>query len=76
MPSRMRKFCATPKRGSGVDATWVSVPMRDVDEVDAHISMFLDDGKHYSGLVVDVGERIVEWVKADELRRVAEMVVR
>lgn len=75
MPARMRKFCATPKTGNGVDETWVSVPMRDIDEVDAHVSMFLDDGKHYSGLVADVGKRVVEWTKGDELRRVAEMAV-
>ena len=76
MPARMRKFCATPKTGSGVDETWVAVPMRDIDEVDAHISMFLGDRKHYGELVVDVGGRIVEWVKGDELRRAAEAAVR
>lgn len=75
MPARMRKFCATPKVGNGVDDTWVAVPMRDIDEVDAHVSMFVDDREHYGGLVLDVADRVVRWVKEDELRRVAELAV-
>lgn len=74
--ARLRKFCATPKTAAGVDGTWVSVPMRDIDEVDAHVSMFVDEGPHYGGLVVDVGERVVGWVKADEARREAVESVR
>lgn len=75
-PAKMRKFCATPKKGAAVDGTWVSVPMRDIDEVDAHVSMFLDDGRHYGGLIADAGERIVGWVQEDATRRVTEMLVR
>lgn len=70
--AKMRKFCATPKRSYGVDRAWVSVPMRDIDEVDAHVSMFFAENAHYGGLVADAGRRVVGWVQEDAVRREVE----
>lgn len=70
--AKMRKFCATPKKSYGVDRAWVSVPMRDIDEVDAHVSMFFADNAHYGGLVADAGRRVVAWVQEDAVRREVE----
>lgn len=72
MAAKMRKFCATPKRSYGVDRAWVSVPMRDIDEVDAHVSMFFAENEHYGGLVADAGRRVVGWVQEDAVRREVE----
>ncbi|SPO00723.1 uncharacterized protein DNG_03471 [Cephalotrichum gorgonifer] len=65
LPTKMRKFCATPKRAGRIDSAWVSVPMRDIDEVEAHVSMFLSGNAHYESLVADAGARVVGWVRGE-----------
>lgn len=61
-PLKERKFCVIPRRP---DPAWVSVFMRDVDEVGAHCGLFVAEAPHYDGLVADFGQRIVDWVHED-----------
>jgi len=64
-----RKFCNLAKSSGGqVDTKWVSVFMKDMDEVAAHTSLFFL-GEHYERLVGDVGETIAGWVRADMSKR-------
>lgn len=65
---KQRKFCNVPKVHGRVDPKWVSVFMKDMDEVVAHTSLFFT-GEHYEGLVGDVGNTIVEWVHEDMTKR-------
>ncbi|KAI0405244.1 hypothetical protein F4802DRAFT_597373 [Xylaria palmicola] len=66
---KSRKFCNVPKsRGRVVDPRWVSIFMRDMDEVAAHTGLFFA-GEHYDALVGDVGGVVVEWVHADMSKR-------
>ena len=61
---RDRKFCTLPPRGvdGQVDACWKRVFMEGVDEVGAHCGLFFV-GRHYEGLVADVGGRVEGWVR-------------
>ncbi|KAH6686364.1 hypothetical protein F5X68DRAFT_15465 [Plectosphaerella plurivora] len=61
-PLKERKFCVVPRRN---DPAWVSVFMRDMDEVGAHCGLFIAEAPHYDGLVGDFGQRIVGWVHED-----------
>ncbi|KAI1811054.1 hypothetical protein GGS20DRAFT_588914 [Poronia punctata] len=63
-----RKFCNIAKVQGQTDPKWVSVFMKDVDEVAAHTGLFFT-GDHYEGLVGDVGDTMVEWVHADMSKR-------
>ncbi|KAI1121939.1 hypothetical protein F5Y10DRAFT_255209 [Nemania abortiva] len=65
---KQRKFCNVPKLHGQVDSKWVSVFMKDMDEVAAHTGLFFA-GEHYETLVGDVGNTIVEWVHADMTKR-------
>ncbi|KAI0205068.1 hypothetical protein F4808DRAFT_410407 [Astrocystis sublimbata] len=66
---KQRKFCNVPKASNGaVDPKWTGVFMKDMDEVAAHTGLFFA-GEHYEKLVGDVGETIVEWVRADMTKR-------
>ncbi|KAI1424371.1 hypothetical protein F5Y12DRAFT_785361 [Xylaria sp. FL1777] len=61
---KKRKFCNVPKSQGRVDPKWISVFMKDMDQVAAHTGLFFA-GEHYESLVVDVGNIIVEWVHTD-----------
>lgn len=63
-----RKFCNVAKSNGQVDPRWISVFMKDMDEVAAHTGLFFA-GEHYEGLVGDVGHTIVEWVHADMTKK-------
>ncbi|KAF2962980.1 hypothetical protein GQX73_g10594 [Xylaria multiplex] len=65
---KRHKFCNVPKSNGRVDPKWISVFMKDMDQVAAHTSLFFA-GEHYDGLVGDVGNTIVEWVHADMSKR-------
>ncbi|KAI2643625.1 hypothetical protein GGS21DRAFT_486148 [Xylaria nigripes] len=65
---KLRKFCNVPKSNGQVDPRWVSIFMKDMDEVAAHTSLFFA-GEHYDRLVGEVGNTIVEWVQADMTKR-------
>ncbi|KAI0101566.1 hypothetical protein GGR51DRAFT_530141 [Nemania sp. FL0031] len=65
---KRRKFCNVPKSHGQVDPKWVSVFMKDMDEVAAHTGLFFA-GEHYESLVGDVGNTIVEWIHADMTKR-------
>lgn len=65
---KQRKFCNVPKVNGRVDPKWVSVFMKDMDEVVAHTSLFFP-GEHYEGLVGNVGNTIAEWVHEDMTKR-------
>ena len=61
-PKRDKKFCMLPPKVDGKrDVCWVRVFMKDVDEVGAHCGLFVV-GPQYQWLVLNVGERIEEWV--------------
>ncbi|GAW17357.1 hypothetical protein ANO14919_068140 [Xylariales sp. No.14919] len=66
---KQHKFCNVPKSQGRVDPKWVSVFMKDMDQVAAHTGLFFA-GEHYESLVGDVGNTIVEWVNADMTKRV------
>lgn len=71
-PKKDRKFCMLAKDGQGhVDACWVRVYMKDVDEVGAHCGLFFFSDS-YERLVGDVAGRIEEWVREDATRRMVE----
>ncbi|KAL8684124.1 MAG: hypothetical protein Q9224_006592 [Gallowayella concinna] len=59
-PPKYRPFCLLPHQ---VDPTWIRVVMRDVDEIDAHCGLFVREGEHYEGFVMEVVERICAWVE-------------
>jgi hypothetical protein len=63
-----RKFCNVAKSHGQVDPKWISVFMKDMDEVAAHTGLFFA-GDHYEKLVCEVGNTIVEWVHADMTKR-------
>ncbi|KAJ8128477.1 hypothetical protein O1611_g5157 [Lasiodiplodia mahajangana] len=65
---KQRRFCNVPKSQGQIDPKWVSVFMKDMDEVAAHTGLFFA-GEHYERLVGDVGNTIVEWVHADMTKR-------
>ncbi|KAI1438283.1 hypothetical protein GGR50DRAFT_685447 [Xylaria sp. CBS 124048] len=65
---KQRKFCNVPKYRGQVDSKWVSIFMKDMDEVAAHTGLFFA-GEHYDGLVGDVGNTIVQWVQEDMTKR-------
>ncbi|KAI1110933.1 hypothetical protein F5Y14DRAFT_336496 [Nemania sp. NC0429] len=68
MKLKQRKFCNVPKVHGRVDPKWVSVFMKDMDEVAAHTSLFFA-GEHYEVLVGHVGNIVAEWVQADMTKR-------
>ncbi|KAI1363460.1 hypothetical protein F5Y08DRAFT_240489 [Xylaria arbuscula] len=65
---KQRKFCNVPKSNGRVDSKWISIFMKDMDQVAAHTSLFFA-GEHYERLVGDVGNIIVEWVHEDMTKR-------
>lgn len=68
-PPKNRKFCNTPSKVDGkVDSKWISIFMKDVDEVAAHTGLFFP-GPHYDKLLGDVEDMIVDWVQHDATRR-------
>ncbi|TGJ83934.1 hypothetical protein E0Z10_g4831 [Xylaria hypoxylon] len=65
---KQHKFCNVPKSHGRVDPKWISVFMKDMDQVAAHTGLFFA-GEHYESLVGDVGDIMVEWVHADLSKR-------
>ncbi|KAI1342664.1 hypothetical protein F5Y15DRAFT_311805 [Xylariaceae sp. FL0016] len=63
-----RKFCNVPKVNGQVDSKWISIFMKDMDEVAAHTGLFFS-GEHYEKLVGEVGNTIVTWVQDDMTKR-------
>ncbi len=62
-PKRDKKFCMLPPMINGeIDPCWVRIFMPGVDEVGAHCGLFFVDGGRYQRFVVDVAERIENWV--------------
>ena len=64
-PKRDRKFCLLPARNATGerDPCWARVFMVGVDEVGAHCGLFVAGKPHYEALVLDVGGRVVGWVR-------------
>ncbi|KAK3079474.1 hypothetical protein LTS18_004783, partial [Coniosporium uncinatum] len=67
-----RKFCMLPTKDARTgerDPAWVRVFMPDIDEVEAHCSLFIVNGPggpdRYERFVGDVADRIEEWVRED-----------
>jgi len=67
-----RKFCMLPTKDARTgerDPAWVRVFMPDIDEVEAHCSLFMVNGPggpdRYERFVGDVTDRIEEWVRGD-----------
>jgi hypothetical protein len=62
-PKKERRFCVIPPRDDAGtrDPTWIRVFIEDVDEVTAHMSLFIVS-EAYERLVGDVGARIEEWI--------------
>ncbi|MCJ1256434.1 hypothetical protein MMC24_004255 [Lignoscripta atroalba] len=70
---RDRKFCTLPPKNpdGSRDPCWVRIYMEGVDEVGAHVGLFIAQNPHYEKLVGDVGARIEEWVReAADVREV------
>ncbi|KAK8002729.1 hypothetical protein PG989_002448 [Apiospora arundinis] len=68
-PPKERKFCTLPSKVKGqLDPKWVKVFMKDMDEVEAHTSLFFE-GPHYDKLVGDMGALIISWVQEDATKR-------
>ncbi|KAJ5369661.1 hypothetical protein N7509_014273 [Penicillium cosmopolitanum] len=67
---KLRKFILLPKNHWKYhdNAHWTAVVMQDIDEVEAHQSMFIPSGAHYDPLVGDTVSLIETWVQ-DELSR-------
>lgn len=65
---KLRKFILLPKNHWKYhdNAHWTPVVMQDIDEVEAHQSMFIPQGAHYDHLIGDTVGLIEEWVR-DEL---------
>ncbi|PWY83592.1 hypothetical protein BO70DRAFT_352404 [Aspergillus heteromorphus CBS 117.55] len=69
---KLRRFAVLPsKDGSGLwdDSLWVPVLMEDMDEVTAHMSMFVAQGARYERLVGETVSQIEGWVQRDLDRR-------
>ena len=66
-PPRDRKFCITPSKAAdgARDPTWKRVYMEGMDEVGAHVGLFIEERPHYEWLVNQVGDQINEWVERD-----------
>ncbi|KAK8100971.1 Reticulocyte-binding protein 2-like protein a [Apiospora kogelbergensis] len=68
-PLKERKFCTLPSKVKGqLDPKWIKVFMKDMDEVEAHTSLFFP-GPHYDKLVGDMGDMIISWVQEDATKR-------
>ncbi|KAK8034345.1 hypothetical protein PG993_009340 [Apiospora rasikravindrae] len=68
-PPKERKFCTLPSKVNGqLDPKWIKVFMKDMDEVEAHTSLFFP-GPHYDKLVGDMGDMIISWVQEDATKR-------
>ncbi|KAK7966771.1 uncharacterized protein PG986_001048 [Apiospora aurea] len=68
-PKKERKFCTLPSKVKGqLDPKWIKVFMKDMDEVEAHTSLFFP-GPHYDKLVGDMGDMIISWVQEDATKR-------
>ena len=68
-PPKERKFCTLPSKVNGqLDPKWIKVFMKDMDEVEAHTSLFFE-GPHYDKLVGDMGDMIISWVQEDATKR-------
>ncbi|KAK8038202.1 hypothetical protein PG994_014969 [Apiospora phragmitis] len=68
-PKKERKFCTLPSKVKGqMDPKWIKVFMKDMDEVEAHTSLFFP-GPHYDKLVGDMGDMIISWVQEDATKR-------
>lgn len=68
-PPKERKFCTLPSKVKGqLDPKWIKVFMKDMDEVEAHTSLFFE-GPHYDKLVGDMGDMIISWVQEDATKR-------
>ncbi|KAJ5652213.1 hypothetical protein N7507_009639 [Penicillium longicatenatum] len=66
-PEKLRKFILLPSHHwrSADNSLWVPVVMEDMDEVEAHQSIFLAHGKHYDRLVGETVTQIEQWVQND-----------
>ncbi|KAJ5184068.1 hypothetical protein N7492_001684 [Penicillium capsulatum] len=64
---KLRKFILLPSHHWKYDndAHWTPILMEDMDEVAAHQSMFIPQGKNYDHLVGDCVALIEQWVQAD-----------
>jgi pimeloyl-ACP methyl ester carboxylesterase len=71
---KLRKFILLPshhwKRND--NAHWTSVLMENMDEVEAHQSMFIPHGANYDFLVGDTVALIEQWVQNDLSRRLMQ----
>lgn len=64
---KLRKFILLPSHHWKYDndAHWAPIVMEDMDEVAAHQSMFIPQGKNYDHLVGDCVALIEQWVQSD-----------
>lgn len=64
---KLRKFILLPSHHWKYDndAHWAPIVMEDMDEVAAHQSMFIPQGKNYDHLVGDCVALIEQWVQGD-----------
>ncbi|KAJ5112221.1 hypothetical protein N7532_000266 [Penicillium argentinense] len=71
---KLRKFILLPKNHWKYhdNAHWTPVLMEDMDEVEAHQSMFIPSGANYDHLVGDTVGLIESWVQADLSARVLQ----
>jgi hypothetical protein len=70
---KLRKFILLPKNHWKYhdNAHWTAVVMQDIDEVEAHQSMFIPSGAHYDPLVGETVSLIEAWVQDELSRRLA-----
>ncbi|KAJ5568815.1 hypothetical protein N7450_011301 [Penicillium hetheringtonii] len=70
---KLRKFILLPKNHWKYhdNAHWTAVVMKDIDEVEAHQSMFIPSCSHYDHLVGDTVTLIESWVQDEMSWRLA-----
>lgn len=71
---KIRKFILLPSHHwkSDDNSYWTPLVMKDIDEVEAHQTIFNSDGGHYEYLVGDTVALIEHWVQDDMTRRLLE----
>lgn len=71
---KLRKFILLPSYHWKQDRNqhWTPIVMEDIDEVEAHQSMFIPEGANYDHLIGESVALIEQWVQSDLSRRLLE----